>query len=129
MPTLFSKIIDGQLDSYKIYEDDFTFALLDIFPYQKGHTLIVPKIEVDYFVDVPEPFYSAVFKTAQKISPAIQKATNCLRVGMMVQGVEVPHFHLHLIPMFENRQFLGKKMKPNALEMRETQAAILKYLL
>lgn len=73
--TLFSKIIAGEIPSHKIYEDEYTFAFLDINPVQPGHTLIVPKIEVDYFADVPEPYYSAVFQTAKHIAPAIQKAT------------------------------------------------------
>lgn len=75
MSTLFTKIINGEIPSHKIYEDEYTFAFLDIYPVQPGHTLIVPKIEVDYFVDVPEPYYSAVFQTAKKIAPAIRQAT------------------------------------------------------
>lgn len=75
MTTVFTKIINGEIPSFKIYEDEYTFAFLDIHPLQPGHTLIVPKIEVDYFVDVSEPYYSAVFATAKKIAPAIQQAT------------------------------------------------------
>jgi histidine triad (HIT) family protein len=75
MSSLFTKIINGEIPSFKIYEDEYTFAFLDIYPVQPGHTLIVPKIEVDYFADVPEPYYSAVFQVAKKIAPAIQQAT------------------------------------------------------
>jgi histidine triad (HIT) family protein len=128
MPSLFTKIINGEIPSYKVYEDELVFAFLDIFPFQPGHTLIVPKIEVDYFVDVPEPYYTAVFNTAKKLAPAIQKASNSLRVGMMVQGVDVPHFHLHLIPIFENQPFTGKKKSLEKSQMSEIQDAIISYL-
>jgi histidine triad (HIT) family protein len=97
--SIFTKIIRGEIPSYKIYEDEYTFAFLDIRPNTSGHTLVVPKKQVDYFADVPEPYYSAVFQTAKKLAPAIQKATKCIRVGTIIAGFEVPHFHYHLIPM------------------------------
>jgi histidine triad (HIT) family protein len=75
MSTIFTKIIHGEIPCHKIYEDEYTFAFLDIHPVQAGHVLIVPKIAVDYFVDVPEPYYTAIFHTAKKIAPAIQQAT------------------------------------------------------
>jgi histidine triad (HIT) family protein len=75
MTSIFTKIINREIPCFKIYEDAYTFAFLDIHPIKPGHTLIVPKVEIDYFVDVPEPYYSAVFATAKKIAPAIQKAT------------------------------------------------------
>lgn len=80
MASIFTKIINGEIPSFKIYEDEYVFAFLDIYPVQPGHTLIVPKVEVDYFVDVPEPYYSAVFQAAKKIAPALQQATDCQRV-------------------------------------------------
>ncbi len=98
MTSIFTKIINGEIPSFKIYEDEHTFAFLDIRPVQPWHTLVVPKIEVDYFTDVPEPYYSAVFQTAQKIAPAIQKATGCKRICTTIIGYEVPHFHYHLVP-------------------------------
>ncbi len=101
MSTLFSKVIEGKISSFKIYEDEHTFAFLDIRPVNPGHTLIIPKIEVDYFVDVPDPYYSAVFQTAKKISPAIEAASGCSRIGTAIVGFEVPHFHYHLIPLVE----------------------------
>lgn len=128
MPTLFTKIINGEIPSYKIYEDEFTFAFLDIHPEQIGHTLVIPKIETDYFVNVPEPFYTAVFQTAKKIAPAVDKATNCLRVGMMVQGVDVPHFHIHLIPIFKNKSFLGGGLNLSKQEFVEIQNRIIQNL-
>lgn len=84
MSTLFTKIIKGEIPSHKIYEDAYTYAFLDIYPVQPGHTLIVPKIEIDYFLDVPEPYYSAVFQTAKKITPAIQQATGCARISTTI---------------------------------------------
>lgn len=99
MSTLFAQIVAGEVPSFKIYEDEHTYAFLDIRPVNPGHTLIVPKIEVDYFVDVPEPYYTAVFQTAKKISPAIEAASECSRIGAAIVGFEVPHFHYHLIPL------------------------------
>ena len=71
MPSIFTKIMKGEIPSYKVYEDEHVFAFLDIFPVKLGHTLVVPKVEIDYFVDVPEPHYSAVFIAAKKLAPAI----------------------------------------------------------
>ena len=96
MPTLFSRIISGEIPSYTIHEDEYTYAFLDIFPQHPGHTLIVPKIEVDHFADVPEPYYSAIFIAAKKLAPAIQKATECSRVCTMFGGYENPHCHYHI---------------------------------
>ena len=98
MTTLFARIISGEITSYKIYEDEYTYAFLDIFPQTAGHTLIVPKCEIDHFADVPEPYYTAIFQTAKKLTPAIQKATDCIRVCTAFIGYEVPHCHYHLIP-------------------------------
>ena len=102
MASIFTKIIHGEISSYKIYEDDLTFAFLDINPIHLGHTLVVPKTEVDYFLDVPEPYYSAVFKTGKLVARAIQDATNCKRVGTVIMGFDVPHFHYHLVPMWDH---------------------------
>lgn len=98
MASIFTKIINGEIPSYKIFEDEYTYAFLDINPINLGHTLVIPKIEVDYFVDVPEPYYSAVFKTAKVVSKAIHEATGCERVATVIAGFDVPHFHYHLIP-------------------------------
>jgi histidine triad (HIT) family protein len=83
MPTLFSQIIAGEIPSYRIYEDEYVYAFLDIVPQRLGHTLIVPKIEIDHFADVPEPYYTAIFTAAKKLSPAIEQATGCKRVCTM----------------------------------------------
>jgi histidine triad (HIT) family protein len=101
MSTIFSKIISWEIPSFKIYEDEHVYAFLDIFPQKIGHTLIVPKIEIDHFSDVPEPYYSAIFLAAKKLAPAIKQATSCTRVCSMMIGYEVPHCHYHLIPTNE----------------------------
>jgi histidine triad (HIT) family protein len=101
MATVFSKIISGQIPSFKVHEDQWTFAFLTKDAIQLGHTLIVPKVEVDYFIDVPEPYYSKVFENARLISRAIHNVTKCKRVGTIIAGWDVPHFHYHLVPMFD----------------------------
>ncbi len=106
--TIFSKIINGEIPCYKIYEDEFTFAFLDINPLQKGHTLVVSKLEIDNWLDLPEEYYLTIHKTARKIAPVIQKVTSCIRVGQMVDGRQIPHFHLHLIPLFEGFELSQK---------------------
>ena len=129
--SLFSKIIRGELPCFKIYEDEHTFAFLDIFPVRPGHTLIVPKLEIDYFADLPEPFYSAVYKTAKIISPALLAATGAKRIGQAVVGFEVPHFHLHLIPLSSMEEFsFARKAKADAKNlavMQERIVSALKY--
>lgn len=99
MPTVFTQIIRGEIPAYRIFEDEHTCAFLARDAIQPGHTLIVPKVEIDYFVEVPEPFYSAVFRNAKTVSKAIHAATGCKRVGTLIAGWDVPHFHYHLIPM------------------------------
>lgn len=98
MATIFTKIIKGEIPCYKIYENEHVFAFLALDQVNLGHTLVVPKIEVDSFWTTPEPYYSAVFAAAKPISQAILKATKCPRVGTIIAGFEVPHFHYHLIP-------------------------------
>ncbi len=129
MPTVFSKIIRGELPSYKIFEDENCFAFLSIDPIRAGHTLVVPKIEVDQFIDLQDPYYTAVFQAAKPISRAILIATGCHRVGMAVQGFEVPHFHLHLMPLWgvEDFDFRKAKRLPEA-EMKEIQGKIIAKL-
>ena len=112
MASLFSRIIAGEIPSYKVFENEHVLAFLDIQPIHLGHVLVVPKIEVDQFSDVPEPYFSEVHKASQKIAKAIRAITGAPRVGAAVQGFEVPHFHLHLIPLWSPRDLdftLGKK--------------------
>jgi histidine triad (HIT) family protein len=129
MSTIFKKIIDGDIPSYKIYENEHTFAFLDISPVQLGHTLVVPKVEIDYFLDVPEPYYSAVFTTAKLVAKAIHRATTCQRVGTIILGFDVPHFHYHLIPMFTPDDLDLRKAKSRSeQEMKKIQQDIIKFL-
>jgi len=99
--TLFSQIIRGDVPSFQVYEDDHVFGFLSRDAIRHGHTLLVPKIEIDYFVDVPEPYYSAVFLAARPVAKAIHQVTGCVRVGTVIAGWDIPHFHYHLIPMFD----------------------------
>jgi histidine triad (HIT) family protein len=98
MTTVFSKIISGEIPSHKVYEDERVFAFLDVNPRQEGHTLVVPKREVDYLFDLPVEDYEAVWTAAQRVSTALKAVTHCARVVVLVVGYEVPHAHVHLIP-------------------------------
>lgn len=99
MATIFSKIITGEIPSYKIAEDERFYAFLDINPMAEGHTLVVPKQETDYIFDLDDASLSGLVLFARKVAKAIEKALTCRRVGMMVIGLEVPHTHIHLIPI------------------------------
>lgn len=105
MPSLFSRIISWNIPSYKIYENDKVYAFLDINPMQLGHTLVVPKTEVDHFDDVPEEYILEVTKACQLISKAIKKATGCTRVASTILWFHVPHFHQHLIPLDDMSEY------------------------
>ena len=129
MASLFTKIIRGEIPSYKIYEDEYTYAFLDINPINLGHTLIVPKVEHDHFLDVPEPHYSAVFKAAVPIGCAVMKATGCKRIGSVVLGFDVPHFHYHLLPLWDSSDISFRKAKPReGHEMESIQKLIVGHL-
>jgi len=99
MATVFSKIINGEVPCYKIAEDENHLAFLDIFPLEAGHVLVIPKKEVDNIFDLSVEAYSALFAFSQNIGIAIKKAVPCLKVGIAVVGLEVPHAHIHLIPL------------------------------
>jgi len=99
MASIFTKIISGDIPSYKIAEDENFFAFLDINPNAKGHTLCIPKKEVDKLMDLDEDTYMGLMAFSRKIGTAIEKAIDCKRVGMTVIGLEVPHVHVHLIPL------------------------------
>ncbi len=98
------------MPSLKLYEDEYTYAFLDIFPQHPGHTLIVPKIEVDHFADVPEPYYSAIFQAAKILAPAIKGATGCTRVCAAFVGYQVQHCHYQLLPTQSIMDFAWKSM-------------------
>ena len=101
MSTIFTKIIQGEIPSYKVAENDDFYAFLDINPNAKGHTLVVPKKEVDKIFDLDEETYTRLMQFSYKIAKAIEKTIDCNRVGQMVIGLEVPHVHVHLIPLNE----------------------------
>ncbi len=119
MASIFTKIIHGEIPSYKIAEDEHYYAFLDINPNAVGHTLCVPKVEVDKIFDLPEETYMGLMQFSRKVGIAIEKAIPCLRVGISVIGLEVPHTHVHLIPLhnmgsmdFKNKE----KLTPEAFE-------------
>ena len=99
MTTIFSKIVKGEIPSYRIAENDRFYAFLDIYPLAKGHTLIVPKTEVDYLFDLEDELLAGMNVFAKKVAMAIEKVVTCKRIGVAVLGLEVPHAHIHLIPI------------------------------
>ena len=127
--TLFSKIINGEIPCYKIAENEHCFAFLDINPNAKGHTLCVPKIEVDKFFDLDEQTYLQLVSFASKVAQAIEKAIPCNRVGMAVVGLEIPHSHIHLIPINEMEEMtFNKKIKLSEEEFKEIANKIKAFL-
>jgi len=99
MATIFSRIIKGEIPSYKIAEDEKFYAFLDISPRVKGHTLVVPKLEVDYIFDIEDDLLADMIVFSKKVAKAIKAAVPCERIGVMVLGLEVPHAHIHLLPL------------------------------
>lgn len=99
METIFTKIINGEIPCYKIAENENCFAFLDINPLAKGHVLVIPKNEVDYIFNLDEEIYSELMVFAKKIAKALEKSVECTRIGVTVIGLEVPHAHIHLIPI------------------------------
>jgi len=105
MATIFTKIINGEIPCYKIAEDDNYFAFLDIRPVVKGHTLVVPKKETDYIFDLDDVTLSEMMLFAKKVSKALQQVVPCKRIALMVLGLEVPHAHIHLLPIQKESEF------------------------
>ena len=128
--TIFSKIIAGQIPSYKIAEDDNFFAFLDIFPLVKGHVLVIPKVETDHFFNLDEQYLTGILLFAKPIALAIEKAFDCNRCGISVLGLEVPHAHVHLVPVnnADDLNFTRPKLKLTADELMEIQAKIIGLL-
>ena len=129
MCTIFTKIINGEIPSYKVAENDSFYAFLDINPNAKGHTLVVPKKEVNKLFDLNEDTYYGLMNFSRKIAKAMEKVIPCDRIGMAVIGLEVPHVHVHLIPLkaMEDIQFM-KKVKLREEEFRAIASAISKNL-
>lgn len=128
--TIFSKIIAGEIPSYKIAENENFYAFLDIFPLVKGHVLVVPKDETDHFFDLPDNFLNEYLLFAKPIAKAIEMAFDCNRCGISVVGLEVPHAHLHLIPInnADDLNFTREKLKLSAEEFKAVQEKIIAFL-
>lgn len=125
--TVFSKIISGEIPSYKIKENENFIAFLDVFPLVRGHVLIVPKKEIDKLFDLPDNYLREMLLFAKPVALAIEKSFNCRRCGLSVIGLEVPHAHMHLVPMnsADDLNFTREKLKIDADEMKEIQKKIL----
>jgi len=130
MATIFSKIIAGEIPCYKIAENDHFFAFLDIFPLREGHVLVVPKVEVDKFFDVDDSLLSEWLVFAKPIAKAIEKAFVCDRCGISVIGLEVPHAHMHLVPISSSNDlnFTHGKLKLIPEQLKEVQERLLKAI-
>ena len=128
--TLFSKIISGEIPAYKIAENEQFFAFLDIFPLREGHTLIVPKTEVDKFFDVPDSYLANLLLFAKPIARAIEAAFDCNRCGLAVIGLEVPHAHVHLVPIdqADDLNFTRPKLKLSPEQFKAVQEKIQQHL-
>jgi len=128
--TIFSKIIAGDIPAYKIAEDEKFFAFLDIFPLVEGHVLVVPKIEVDKFFDVPDDYLADMLLFAKPIAKAIERSFDCNRCGLAVVGLEVPHAHLHLVPIngINDLNFTRAKLKPTPEQLKAVQEKIKKNI-
>jgi histidine triad (HIT) family protein len=128
--TIFSKIIKGEIPGYKIAEDQDFYAFLDVYPLKHGHVLVVPKEEIDKFFDMDRELLSRMLVFAQPIAKAIEKAFPCKRCGISVIGLEVPHAHMHLVPInsADDLNFTRSKMKVSADDLKKDQEKILSHL-
>jgi len=128
--TIFSKIIAGQIPCYKIAEDEKFFSFLDINPLVEGHTLVIPKLEINNFFDIPGEYLKEILVFARPIAKAIERSFNCNRCGMSVIGLEVPHAHMHLVPISkaDDLNFTRKKLNPSNEQLKAAQEKILKNL-
>lgn len=128
--TIFSKIIAGEIPSYKIAENERFFAFLDIFPLVEGHTLVVPKIEVDKIFDLEDEWLAEAMVFSKKIGKAIERVFDCNRCGISVVGLEVPHAHIHLMPISggDDMTFSNPKLKLSEAEFKAIQAKIIAAL-
>jgi len=126
MATIFSRIIKGEIPCYKIAENDDYFAFLDINPLRAGHTLVVPKRETDYIFDLEDEYLAGMIIFSKKIAVAIRKAIPCNRIGVAILGLEVPHAHIHLVPMdtMDDINFKNPKLKFSPEEFRDIAAKI-----
>ncbi len=130
MPSIFSKIIAGEIPCYKIAENDHFLAFLDVFPLKKGHTLVIPKKEVDYIFDLDSETYLGLMNFSKQVAIAIKQAIPCNRLAVNVFGLEVPHAHVHLIPMntMNDVNFFNEKLKLSKEEFEQIASEIRKYI-
>lgn len=130
MASIFSKIIAGEIPCYKVAENDHFFAFLDIFPLKKGHVLVVPKKEVDYIFDLDDETYQGLMTFSKKVAEALKRAVSCNRIGVTVVGMEVPHAHVHLIPINSesDMNFRNEKLKLSKEEFEEIASKIRQFL-
>lgn len=126
MSTIFTKILAGDIPSYKIAEDEHFYSFLDISPVQKGHALVIPKKEVDYIFDLESETYQGLFAFAQRVAKAMDQAIDCQRIGICVLGLEVRHAHVHLVPLNETGiiDFKKPREKVEAAEMQQIAESI-----
>jgi len=126
MATIFTKIINGDIPCYKVAEDENYFAFLDINPLREGHTLVVPKSETDYIFDLNDDQLSGLILFSKKVAIAIKRAIPCNRIGVAILGLEVPHAHIHLVPMdnMDDINFRNPKLRFSPEEFKETAAKI-----
>lgn len=126
MATIFSRIVAGEIPCHKVAENEEFFAFLDINPVAKGHTLVIPKAEVDYLFDIDDPKLGRMMAFAKRVARAQEAAIPCKRVGLTVMGLEVPHAHIHLIPITKesDMNFFGKKLSLSQEELAEIAQSI-----
>jgi histidine triad (HIT) family protein len=126
MPSIFSRIINGEIPAWKVAESEHFLAFLDVRPLAKGHTLIVPKVETDYFFDLSDEEISGIMLFSKKVASALRNTLPCLRIGMSVIGLEVPHAHVHLVPLnsMGDINFSNSKLNFSAEEMEAIAASI-----
>ncbi len=129
MASIFSRIVAGDIPAHKIAETADYLAFLDVFPTAMGHTLVIPKQEIDYIFDMDDALYAGLLAFAKQIAPAIQRAIPCKRIGVAVIGLEVPHAHIHLIPLNSMADMdFTHKLKPTQQELADTAARIRQHL-
>ena len=128
MSSIFTKIVNGEIPCYKVAEDEHHLAFLDVMPIAKGHTLVIPKKEVDLIFDLDEEEYKNLWAFAQKVAKKLKAAVPCVRVGVAVVGLEVPHAHIHLVPLNEIKDlnFMNERLKFTPEEYQEIQQEIVK---
>ena len=129
MPSVFSKIISGEIPAFKIAEDEYHLAFLDVNPLVIGHTLVIPKKETDYIFDLEDAELESMILFSKKVAALLKKAISCKRIGVSVIGLEVPHAHIHLIPInsIDNMNFSQPKMKVSQTELLDIQTKILSF--